>query len=122
MKEIIILGAGGHCKSIMDVIELEAKYKIAGIVDNELDAGDKVLGYDVIGRDKDLKKIKTNENRMYQLKRSFNFWYKKEFLIFQNVAYFGEAVFQNKADFFETTFQNVAYIRRATFRNEAFSC
>jgi len=58
LKEIIILGAGGHCKSIIDVIEFEAKYKIAGIVDNELDAGDKVLGYDVIGRDKDLKKIR----------------------------------------------------------------
>ena len=58
MKEIIILGAGGHCKSVIDVIEFEAKYKIAGIVDNELDAGDKVLGYDVIGRDKDLKKIR----------------------------------------------------------------
>ena len=58
MKEIIILGAGGHCKSIIDVIELEAKYKIAGIVDNEFDVGNEVLGYEVIGRDKDLKKIR----------------------------------------------------------------
>jgi sugar O-acyltransferase (sialic acid O-acetyltransferase NeuD family) len=58
VKEIIILGAGGHCKSIIDVIELEAKYKIAGIVDNELDIGSKVLGYEVIGRDEDLKKFR----------------------------------------------------------------
>ena len=58
MKEIIILGAGGHCKSIIDVIELEAKYQIVGIIDNELKIGDKVLSYEVIGRDEDLKKFR----------------------------------------------------------------
>ena len=58
MKEIIILGAGGHCRSIIEVIEFEAKYKIAGIVDNELDIGSKVLGYEVIGRYEDLKKFR----------------------------------------------------------------
>jgi len=58
VKEIIILGAGGHCKSIIDVIELEAKYQIVGIIDNELKIGDKVLSYEVIGRDEDLKKFR----------------------------------------------------------------
>ena len=58
MKEIIILGAGGHTRSLIDVIELESKYQIAGIIDNELKIGDKVLGYDVIGRDEDLKKFR----------------------------------------------------------------
>jgi sugar O-acyltransferase (sialic acid O-acetyltransferase NeuD family) len=58
VKELIILGAGGHCKSIIDVIELEANYKIAGIVDNELNVGNEVLGYEVIGRDGDLKKLR----------------------------------------------------------------
>ena len=58
MKEIIILGAGGHTRSLIDVIELESKYQIAGIIDNELKIGDKVLGYEVIGRDEDLKKFR----------------------------------------------------------------
>ena len=58
MKEIIILGAGGHTRSLIDVIEVESKYQIAGIIDNELKIGDKVLGYEVIGRDEYLKKFR----------------------------------------------------------------
>ena len=42
MKEIIILGAGGHTRSLIDVIELESKYQIAGIIDNEFKIGDNV--------------------------------------------------------------------------------
>ena len=33
MKKIILIGGGGHCKSCIDVIEQEGKYRIAGIVD-----------------------------------------------------------------------------------------
>jgi len=58
LKEIIILGAGGHCRSLIDVIELEKKYKIAGIIDNDLDIGYKILDYNVIGRDVDLEKLR----------------------------------------------------------------
>ena len=35
MKKIIVLGGGGHCKSCIDVIENENKYKIIGIVDKK---------------------------------------------------------------------------------------
>ena len=28
MKEIILIGGGGHCKSVIDVIELEGELKI----------------------------------------------------------------------------------------------
>jgi UDP-perosamine 4-acetyltransferase len=35
MKKIILIGAGGHCKSTIDVIEKEKKYKIVGLVDNK---------------------------------------------------------------------------------------
>jgi sugar O-acyltransferase (sialic acid O-acetyltransferase NeuD family) len=58
LKEIIILGAGGHCRSLIDVIELENRFKIAGIVDNELQIGDKILDYEVIGNDNDLKELR----------------------------------------------------------------
>ena len=34
MKNIILLGAGGHCKSCIDVIEKENKYRILCIIDN----------------------------------------------------------------------------------------
>jgi sugar O-acyltransferase (sialic acid O-acetyltransferase NeuD family) len=35
MKKIILLGGGGHCKSCIDVIESENKYKIIGIIDKK---------------------------------------------------------------------------------------
>lgn len=54
MKEIILVGGGGHCKSVIDVIEQEAKYKIAGIIDRKELIGSEVLGYKIIGCDDDL--------------------------------------------------------------------
>jgi len=58
MKEIIILGAGGHAKSVIDVIELQNEYKIAGVIDNNLEKGDNFLDYKIIGNDNDLKKLR----------------------------------------------------------------
>ena len=57
MNKIILIGAGGHCKSVIDVIEQEAKFKISGIVDKPNLLGCKVLGYSVIGNDYDLKDL-----------------------------------------------------------------
>ena len=54
MKPIILIGGGGHCKSVIDVIELEGKYKIAGIIDKPVMVGKSILGYKVIGSDDDL--------------------------------------------------------------------
>ena len=57
MKKIILIGGGGHCKSVIDVIEQENKFKIAGIIDKPNLLGSEVLGYKVIGSDIDLKKL-----------------------------------------------------------------
>jgi len=35
MKKIILIGGGGHCKSCIDVIENENKYRIIGIIDKK---------------------------------------------------------------------------------------
>ena len=51
---IILVGGGGHCKSCIDVIEQEDKYRIVGIIDLPELAGMKILGYDIIGTDDDL--------------------------------------------------------------------
>ena len=58
MKEIIVIGGGGHARSVIDVLETEGKYKIAGIVDNNIPVGIKVFDYEVIGNDNDLKKLR----------------------------------------------------------------
>ena len=43
MKKIILVGGGGHCKSVIDVIEQENKFKISGIVDQHKFLGSKIL-------------------------------------------------------------------------------
>ena len=57
-KEILLLGAGGHCHSVIDVIEQEGEFLIAGIVDNEKKVGEKVLSYPVVGCDDDLEELR----------------------------------------------------------------
>ena len=53
-EKIILIGGGGHCKSFIDVIEQEGKYQIAGIVDVREKIHQKILGYEIVGTDKDL--------------------------------------------------------------------
>jgi sugar O-acyltransferase (sialic acid O-acetyltransferase NeuD family) len=79
MQELILLiGAGGHSRSCIDVIEQEGRYKVAGLVGLPDEVGSNVLGYPVLGTDDDLNdllprfprvlitlgQIKTPETRM----------------------------------------------------------
>ena len=57
MKNIILIGGGGHCKSVIDVIEQEGRFEIVGIVDKPELLGSNVLGYSVIGSDFDLDSL-----------------------------------------------------------------
>ena len=50
MMPIILIGGGGHCKSVIDVIE-SAGYSILGILDCNIPKGTRVLGYPVLGND-----------------------------------------------------------------------
>ena len=55
MKKIILIGAGGHCVSCIDVIEMQRKFKIVGLVDNK--KKNFLLNYKIIGNDNKLKKF-----------------------------------------------------------------
>lgn len=58
MKEkIVLIGGGGHCHSVIDVIEQENRYEIIGIVDTKENIGKKVLDYKIIACDDDLETI-----------------------------------------------------------------
>jgi len=57
MEEILLLGGGGHCKSVIDIIEQENKFSIAGIIDKKELMGSKVLGYSVIASDDELESL-----------------------------------------------------------------
>ena len=62
-EKIVLVGGGGHCHSMIDVIEQENRYQIIGLVDTKENIGKDVLDYKVIGCDDDLKTIfKTCEN------------------------------------------------------------
>ena len=52
-KNLILIGGGGHCKSVIEVAE-SAGYIILGILDRPEEVGKKVLAYEVIGVDDDI--------------------------------------------------------------------
>lgn len=54
-KNLILLGGGGHCKSVIDVAE-SAGYTIMGILDKPEEVGKNVLSYQIIGTDDDIYK------------------------------------------------------------------
>ena len=56
-EKIVLIGGGGHCHSVIDVIEQEKKYEIIGIVDTKENIGKKVLDYEIIGCDDDLETL-----------------------------------------------------------------
>ena len=55
-KNIILIGGGGHCKSCIDVIEQEKKFKIIGYVD--LKNNGKIFNYKYLGNEKKLKDLR----------------------------------------------------------------
>lgn len=58
MKEkIVLIGGGGHCHSVIDVIEQTNKYEIIGTIDTKENIGKKVLDYEIIACDDDLETI-----------------------------------------------------------------
>lgn len=59
LPKIILVGAGGHCRACMDVIEAEGKFVIAGVVDRPVaGSAESVMGYPVLGSDDDLGKLR----------------------------------------------------------------
>ena len=56
MEKIIVLGKGGHAKSVVDAIEREGKYQIAGYVVND-EKNEEEADYPVIGKDEDLEEL-----------------------------------------------------------------
>jgi len=62
MKNIYLIGGGGHCNSCIDVIEQENKYRIKGIFDLSEKVGENILGYKVIGTNSDIKNYIKKEN------------------------------------------------------------
>lgn len=54
MKDIVLLGAGGHAASSIDVIESSGRFRIVGFVGTKSELHHRLCGYEVIGTDDDL--------------------------------------------------------------------
>jgi len=62
MDKILLIGAGGHAKSCIDVIEAENRFEIVGLVQKDEIIDDKNLGYPIIGTDSDLDILRKKFN------------------------------------------------------------
>lgn len=54
MKDILLIGAGGHAASCIDVIEREGRFRIAGLVGVKTELRQRLCGYEVIATDDEL--------------------------------------------------------------------
>ena len=58
MDKILLIGAGGHARSCIDVLEEENQFEIAGLIEKDESKSNESLGYPVIGTDDDLKVLR----------------------------------------------------------------
>lgn len=56
-KNILLIGGGGHCKSVLDSLLESDEYSQIGIIDTKQSMGNAVMGIPVIGCDDDIKDL-----------------------------------------------------------------
>jgi sugar O-acyltransferase (sialic acid O-acetyltransferase NeuD family) len=56
-SNVLLVGAGGHAASCIEIIEEENKHKIIGLIGMPHELGNKILGYEVIGTDENPKML-----------------------------------------------------------------
>lgn len=54
MVELILLGAGGHAQSVIDVVEAQARYKIVGLIAPDVE---REFLYKILGDDGEIEKM-----------------------------------------------------------------
>ena len=58
MRPLLLLGCGGHARSLIDLVETEGQWSIHGLVGLPEQVGTDVMGYPVIGTDADLGSLR----------------------------------------------------------------
>ena len=59
-KKLLLVGGGGHCKSVLDSVLASSDYSDIGIIDNEENVGKNIFNIPIIGTDKDLERLYNN--------------------------------------------------------------
>lgn len=55
---VILIGASGHAKVIIDIIEKNETYNIVGLVDSFKPIGQNLIGYKILGKKEDLPELR----------------------------------------------------------------
>ena len=56
-KHLLLVGAGGHARACIDVIEAQGQFVLRGLIGLAQEIGAQQLGYSVLGADTDLKEL-----------------------------------------------------------------
>jgi sugar O-acyltransferase (sialic acid O-acetyltransferase NeuD family) len=63
-EKLVVFGAGGHAKVVIDIIEQQGNYEIAGLLDDDLKhQGSRFFGYPVLGTRADLPALRSAQLR-----------------------------------------------------------
>ncbi|WP_299216962.1 acetyltransferase [uncultured Aquimarina sp.] len=57
MDKIVIIGASGHAKVVIETVESNGKFQIYGLIDSFKPKGEKVLGYEILGTEDLIKDL-----------------------------------------------------------------
>lgn len=61
-KSIVVIGASGHAKVVIDLLEKEDRHQILGLIDTHKSVGESLFGYEVLGTDDYLPVLVNNRN------------------------------------------------------------
>jgi sugar O-acyltransferase (sialic acid O-acetyltransferase NeuD family) len=56
-SKVLLIGAGGHASSCIEILEAENKKEIIGLIGTQDEIGQRLLGYEVIGSDEDFSDL-----------------------------------------------------------------
>lgn len=56
-KKLLLVGGGGHCRSVLDSLLAGSEFSKIGIIDLPENVGQKIFGVSVIGHDGDLRRL-----------------------------------------------------------------
>ncbi|GAA3641470.1 acetyltransferase [Flavivirga jejuensis] len=62
MKKIVIIGASGHAKVIIDIIEKRNEYQIIGLIDSYKKPSQKIMGYPILGKESLIPELMEKQN------------------------------------------------------------
>ena len=58
-RKLVLIGAGGHAKACIEIIESAGDYSVARVVGQESDLGNQILGHKISHTDNDLAELRT---------------------------------------------------------------